>query len=80
MWLESQGVSIPSCSNSNSNSSRQGIRSPFERKLGKFFKHQIESDTSPIYGNGFRAANQAVVKYGLSRTLEHIRITGSFPY
>lgn len=89
MWLESQGVSSPGSSNNNSSTSlmssastgsRQGIRSPFERKLGEFFKHQIVSDTSPIYGNGFRAANQAVLKYGLGRTLEHIRMTGSFPY
>ncbi|KAI5656006.1 hypothetical protein M9H77_24799 [Catharanthus roseus] len=88
MWLESQGVSVSGSSripstpfiSSASTSSRQGTRSPFERKLGEFFKHQIESDTSPIYGNGFRAAKQAVLKYGLPQTLDHIRMTGSFPY
>ncbi|XP_052201179.1 protein DA1-related 1-like isoform X1 [Diospyros lotus] len=87
MWLESQIMSIPgsnipstSSSASLSRSSKQGTRSPFERKLGEFFKHQIESDTSPVYGNGFRAGNQAVLKYGLRRTLDHIRFTGTFPY
>lgn len=83
MWLESQMMSISGsniASTSSSTSSKQGVRSPFERKLGDFFKHQIESDTSPVYGNGFRAGNQAVLKYGLQRTLDHIRFTGTFPY
>ncbi|KAL6995627.1 hypothetical protein U1Q18_005762 [Sarracenia purpurea var. burkii] len=89
MWLESQimsisvnsnGASTSSSSVSVSRSSKQGTRSPFERKLGEFFKHQIESDTSPIYGNGFRAGKHAVLQYGLRRTLDHIRLTGSFPY
>nr|GEW61477.1 protein DA1 isoform X1 [Tanacetum cinerariifolium] len=48
--------------------------------ISEFFKHQIESDMSPVYGNGFRAGNQAVLKYGLPSTLEHIRLTGSFPF
>ncbi|KAL3514589.1 hypothetical protein ACH5RR_027306 [Cinchona calisaya] len=84
MWLKSQlsGNNIASTSSrsSASTSSKHGLRSPFERKLGEFFKHQIEADTSPIYGNGFRAANQAVLKYGLERTLDHVRMTGSLPY
>ncbi|KAG9145574.1 hypothetical protein Leryth_025881 [Lithospermum erythrorhizon] len=83
MWLESQLASLSgnnASSSSSSSSSRQRARSPFERKLGEFFKHQIESDTSPIYGNGYRAGNHAVQKYGLERTLDHIRMTGGFPY
>ncbi|KAI8549737.1 hypothetical protein RHMOL_Rhmol06G0048500 [Rhododendron molle] len=87
LWLESQIMSISgsngastSSSASVSRSSKQGTRSPFERKLGDFFKHQIESDTSPVYGNGFRAGNHAVLKYGLRMTLDHIRLTGGFPY
>ncbi|KAG8384507.1 hypothetical protein BUALT_Bualt04G0125100 [Buddleja alternifolia] len=64
---------------SSSGSSKKGKRSQFERKLGEFFKHQIESDTSAAYGDGFREGNKAVLKYGLKRTLDHIRLTGSFP-
>ncbi|GAA0157901.1 actin or actin-binding cytoskeletal protein [Lithospermum erythrorhizon] len=60
-------------------SSKKGEKSQFEKKLGAFFKHQIESDTSSAYGDGFREGNQAVLKYGLRRTLDHIRFTGSFP-
>ncbi|KAJ0097911.1 hypothetical protein Patl1_28845 [Pistacia atlantica] len=58
---------------------RMGKRSDFEKKLGEFFKHKIESDSSSAYGDGFREGNQAVSKYGLRRTLEHIRLTGNFP-
>lgn len=67
-------------SSSSSTSSKKGNRSQFEKKLGEFFKRQIESDTSAAYGEGFRKCNQAVLKYGLRRTLDHIRFTGSYPY
>ncbi|KAK8988938.1 hypothetical protein V6N11_030310 [Hibiscus sabdariffa] len=84
MWLytqlESASSNAPQTSSSASSSRlKKGKRSQLERKLGEFFKHQIESDASPVYGDGFRAGHQAVYKYGLSRTLEHIRMTGRFP-
>ncbi|GAU17437.1 hypothetical protein TSUD_233140 [Trifolium subterraneum] len=93
MWLESELYSgsgnnnTPSSSSSSSSampppssaSSKKGKRSDFEKKLGEFFIHQIESDTSPAYGDGFRLGNQAVLKYGLKSTLDHIHLTGTFP-
>ncbi|CAB80352.1 putative protein [Arabidopsis thaliana] len=87
MWLESETyagstlVDIASSSSSAvvSASSKKGERSDFEKKLGEFFKHQIESDSSSAYGDGFRQGNQAVLKHGLRRTLDHIRLTGTFP-
>jgi hypothetical protein len=92
MWLDSEiysasgsdvasssSSSLPLPSSSSSSSSKKGKRSDFEKKLGEFFKHQIETDTSAAYGDGFRMGNQAVLKYGLRRTLDHIRMTGSFP-
>lgn len=92
MWLDSEiysgsgseeasssSTSSSSSSSPSSTSSKKGKRSDFEKELGKFFKHQIESDSSPAYGDGFREGNQAVLKYGLRRTLDHIRITGSYP-
>ncbi|KAK2426631.1 Protein DA1-related 1 [Trifolium repens] len=91
MWLESELYSgsgnnnAPSSSSSSatplssSASSKKGKRSDFEKKLGEFFIHQIESDTSPAYGDGFRLGNQAVLKYGLKSTLDHIHLTGTFP-
>ncbi|XP_027153838.1 protein DA1-related 1-like [Coffea eugenioides] len=92
MWLDSEIIagsgsnvastsssSSSASSSSSSNSSKKGKRSQFEKKLGEFFKHQIESDTSVAYGDGFREGNKAVLKYGLRRTLDHIRLTGCFP-
>lgn len=91
MWLESElysgsgnnGASSSSSSSSSpsssSTSSKKGKRSDFEKKLGEYFKHQVEADTSSAYGDGFRLGNQAVLKYGLKRTLDHIQMTGSFP-
>ncbi|XP_057417466.1 protein DA1-like [Lotus japonicus] len=70
MWLEAE---LSSLSSSN-------VMSPYnKRKLGEFLKYQYESNTSPIHGDGFRQGQQAVSKYGLKRTLEHIRETQNFP-
>ncbi|KAE8653995.1 Protein DA1 [Hibiscus syriacus] len=87
MWLVTQldsssppSSAVASTSSSGSSGLRKAKRPEFERKLGEFFKHQIESDTSPVYGDGFRAGHSAVYKFGLRRTLEHIRMTGRFPY
>ncbi|KAL5558107.1 hypothetical protein UlMin_034318 [Ulmus minor] len=86
LWLSSElmsgsGSSVASTSSSfSSTRSKKGKGSQYERKLGDFFKHQIESDISPVYGDGYRAGQQAVDKYGLKRTLDHIRLTGTFPY
>lgn len=79
MWLESQ-LNSGSSGNAVQNPSRNGNRSPFELKLGKFFRNQIESDVSPVYGDGFRAAHRTVMNYGLQRTLDHIQITGCLPF
>ncbi|GFQ06519.1 protein da1 [Phtheirospermum japonicum] len=84
MWLESQILSMSdsnsASTSSSSLSSKKSERSPFEKKLSKFFKHQIATDTSPVYGNGFRAGHQAMLKFGLQRTLDHMRKTGNFPH
>ncbi|CAN6682621.1 unnamed protein product [Malus baccata var. baccata] len=86
MWLEAElmsgsgGNAASTSSSSSSRASKKGSRSPFESKLGGFFLHQLETDMSPVYGDGFRAGQQAVQKYGLRSTLEHIRMTGLFPY
>ncbi|KAI7740117.1 hypothetical protein M8C21_023882, partial [Ambrosia artemisiifolia] len=89
LWLESEimagsgGANIASTSSSSSapaaESSKKGKRSDFEKQLGEFFKHQIETDSSAAYGDGFREGNQSVLKYGLRSTLDHIRLTGRFP-
>ncbi|KAF6175967.1 hypothetical protein GIB67_003455 [Kingdonia uniflora] len=82
MWLESEVMSgstnMPSSSSSTS-SFKKGGKSNTEKKLGEFFMHLIAHDTSAAYSQGFRAANTAVNKYGLRRTLDHIRLTDNFP-
>nr|GEV43709.1 protein DA1-related 1-like isoform X1 [Tanacetum cinerariifolium] len=89
MWLDSEimasssSTTVASLSSSAPipapASSKKGKKSDFEKKFGEFFKHQIESDTSAAYGDGFREGNKAVLKYGLRSTLDHIRLTGRFP-
>ncbi|KAG6605244.1 Protein DA1-related 1, partial [Cucurbita argyrosperma subsp. sororia] len=66
-------------SSSSSSSSKKGRRSDFEEKLGDFFKRQIEKNPLSAYGNGFWEGKHAVSKYGLKTTLDHIRLTGTFP-
>ncbi|KAK3000514.1 hypothetical protein RJ639_020798 [Escallonia herrerae] len=80
MWLDSEivagsGSNVASTSTSSSSSSlstpaptssKKGKRSDFEKKLGEFFKHQIESDTSAAYGDGFREGSKAVQKTGVA--------------
>ncbi|XP_072987755.1 protein DA1-related 1-like isoform X2 [Typha latifolia] len=87
MWLDSEimsgtgsNVASTSSSTSSSSSSKKGPKLESDRKLGEYFKNQIESDTSEAYGDGFRAGDRAVQRYGLRSTLDHIRLTGTFPY
>ncbi|GER42650.1 hypothetical protein STAS_19451 [Striga asiatica] len=80
MWLESQILSMSDSNHPSTSSSRKSGRSPFDKKLSKFFKHQIATDTSAVYGDGFRAGHQAVLRFGLQRTLDHMRKTGKFPH
>ncbi|KAF7850177.1 hypothetical protein BT93_L5795 [Corymbia citriodora subsp. variegata] len=81
LWLEAELKSESSSHRAPSSSRglKGGPKSQFEQRLGEFFMHQIESDSSPVYGDGFRAGRQAVQKYGLQATLNHIRLTGYFP-
>lgn len=55
---------------------RKGRSGGTHQRLGEFFLHQIETDSSPIYGDGFRTAYKAAKAYGLSTTLNHLRQTG----
>jgi hypothetical protein len=59
--------------------SQKGINSTAQAKLGQFYLHQIATDTSPIYGDGFRRGYAAVNQFGLERVLQHLRLTGNFP-
>ncbi|KAG6408181.1 hypothetical protein SASPL_131185 [Salvia splendens] len=78
LWLDSE-INAASATSSSSGSSKKGKKSEFEKKLCEWLIQRIESDTSAVYGDGFREGNKAVLKYGLRRTLDHIRLKGSFP-
>lgn len=92
MWLESEiiagasgnvastSAASSSSSSSTPTSSKKGAKTEFEKKLGAFIKNQIETDSSVEYGDGFRVGIRAVERYGLRSTLDHMKITGSFPY
>ncbi|XP_024521231.1 protein DA1-related 1 isoform X2 [Selaginella moellendorffii] len=77
-WLESQ-IGSSGGSSSSSSGGKQKPKSINNDRFQEFFLHQIAMDSSPAYGDGFRAGHQSVVQFGLSRTLEHIKLTGSFP-
>lgn len=82
MWLESQtyaAVDDTAAAASSSSSrappasaSKKGEWSDFEKKLVEFCKHQIETDESRVYGDGFRKVNEMVTNSNLPDTLKEI--------
>ncbi|KAH8932148.1 hypothetical protein BDL97_19G058000 [Sphagnum fallax] len=59
-------------------SKRNQDHDAIQARLGEFYLHQIETDSSPVYGEGFRKGYAAVRQFGLARTLEHLRQTKNF--
>lgn len=88
MWLKSK-INVGSETAMAAASSSSSLRPPcsnkdkklseIEKKLGECFIRQIELDASQAYGDGFRVGEQAVSKYGLKETLDHIKLTQTFP-
>ena len=88
MWLKSK-INVGSETAMGAASSSSSLRPPrsnkdkklseIEKKLGECFIRQIELDDSQAYGDGFRVGEQAVSKYGLKKTLDHIKLTQTFP-
>ncbi|CAK9867573.1 unnamed protein product [Sphagnum jensenii] len=72
IWLSGE---LKNMTSSGSSSAHSAI----EARLGEFYLHQIVTDSSPVYGEGFRRGYAAVRQFGLSRTLEHLRLTRDFP-
>ncbi len=50
-----------------------------EEQLRAYFSHQIASDTSQVYGDGFREAQGCVAALGLQIVLDCVRDTRSLP-
>jgi hypothetical protein len=77
IWLSGE---LKNLASKNSGSSSASKANPtIQARLGEFYLHQIMTDSSPIYGEGFRRGYAAVRQFGLSRTIEHLRFTGDFP-
>ena len=53
--------------------------SEIEKKLGECFIHQIETNKSKDYRNGFKKGIRAVSRYGLKKTLDCIKLYRTFP-
>eukprot|EP00850_Spirogloea_muscicola_P018213 SM000164S02275 [mRNA] locus=s164:249757:253841:+ [translate_table: standard] len=66
-------TSGPSSAASPSNSSGGA------QQFVEYCMHNIARDPSPVYGDGFRRGHAAVSTFGLQRTLDHMRLTRSFP-
>jgi hypothetical protein len=77
--VAAEAEAAATATSSGSSSEKKGEKTDFEKKLGEFFKRQIETEPSAIYGDGFRAGMKAVERYGLRGTLDQIKRTGTFP-
>ena len=66
----------PGCKRSGSDS--DGM-STWADKLRLYFKFQIQSDPSPVYGDGFRQAAAAAAALGFEVMLEHVTASEQFP-
>lgn len=55
-------------------------RALFHVRLREFLVQQIESDQTPVYGDGFRAAHAAYKRvHSLQTMFDSLRCTGQFP-
>lgn len=52
---------------------------PSSEELREFFIHQIKTDVSTVYGDGFRKAKAVYDAVGLDMLLDHVKRYESFP-
>lgn len=52
---------------------------PSNEELRQFFVHQIKTDVSTVYGDGFRKAKAVYDAVGLDMLLDHVKRYESFP-
>jgi hypothetical protein len=75
IWLTSELKKLnanKSSSSSSSSSMGNSNQTALEIRLAEFYLHQISTDSSPVYGDGYRHGFAAVQEFGLSRVLEHL--------
>lgn len=64
LWLEAQQASL---------------KGPYEERLQSYLAHEIRTDRSEVYGDGFRLAFEAFQAHGLPAVLAHVKATGVLP-
>ncbi|KAH9537878.1 hypothetical protein CY35_16G075200 [Sphagnum magellanicum] len=80
IWLSGELKNLASKNSGSSSASKANpTHNAIQARLGEFYLHQIVTDSSPIYGEGFRRGYAAVTQFGLSHTIQHLRFTGDFP-
>ncbi len=81
IWLSGELKNLASKNSGSSSASKANpTHNAIQARLGEFYLHQIVTDSSPIYGEGFRRGYAAVTQFGLSHTIQHLRFTGDFPW
>ncbi|CAD7700922.1 unnamed protein product [Ostreobium quekettii] len=58
---------------------RQNPQDAYETRLSSFTAHQIRTNPTLVYGDGFRAAHAAFQCYGLKAVVDHVRETHQLP-
>ncbi|CAD7701924.1 unnamed protein product [Ostreobium quekettii] len=58
---------------------RQDPQDYYEKRLGSFTAHQIRTNPTAVYGDGFRAAHAAFQCYGLTAVVNHVKETQQLP-
>lgn len=69
LWLDSQ----------DHWANERSSASAWQTRLHSFLGHQIRTDTSPVYGDGFRRALEAFQQRGLRALVEHVIAHGDWP-
>jgi hypothetical protein len=80
IWLTGELKKLNGNRSSSSSSSSSNKSNSIQARLGEFYLHQISTDSSPIYGDGYRHGFHAYKEFGLQRVLEHLRLTANFPW
>jgi len=55
------------------------VQNSWEERMVAYLEHQIRSDPSLTYGEGFRAAFESYQKVGLPSLICHVQQTGRLP-
>ena len=84
MQREGDDICSPSNSHANANanskqSDTDDYDSGWNRLLRRFIAHSLETNSDPIYGDGFREAARCCDTLGLEIVLDHVKNNSAFP-